>query len=160
MREIVVADSGRLIALRQIDRIELLERSYGRVTVPPEVAREVAPSLGSLPPWIDVRQPTISERDLPPRRGLDEGEFQAFALPIELRADLIIVDDRKARRWARTHGLPITGTAGIALRAKDKGLVSAVRPLLDGLIARGVYLGDPLYLEVLETAGERLPGER
>ncbi|CAA9569440.1 MAG: hypothetical protein AVDCRST_MAG59-3358 [uncultured Thermomicrobiales bacterium] len=36
--------------------------------------------------------------------------------------------------------------------------MSEIRPLLDGLIAPGVYLGHPLYLEVLETAGERLPG--
>jgi hypothetical protein len=160
VNEIVVADPGPLIALRQIDRLDFLRQLYGRVTVPPEVAREVAPSVGSLSPWVDVRRPMVSEPDLPPRRGLDEGEFQAFALAIELRADLVVVDDREARRWARTHGLPITGIAGVALRAMDKGLVSEIRPLLDGLIAPGVYLGHPLYLEVLETAGERLPGER
>ena len=159
MSEVVVADSGPLIALRQLSRLDLLERLYGRISVPPAVAREAAPSVGSLPARIDVRRPTIAETELPPRHGLDEGEYQAFALAIELRADLVVVGDLKARRWASKRRFPITGTAGIVLRAKDKGLVDGIRPLLDALVEHGVYLAPALLRQVLETAGEGLPGE-
>lgn len=159
MSEIVVADAGPLIALWQIGQLDLLAHRFERVSIPPAVACEIAPSVDSLPRWISIRLPTLPEAALPPRHGLDEGEFRAFALAIELGADLILVDDRKARRWARTHGLPITGTAGIALRAKDEGLVDRVRPILDSLIAHGVFLAPALYRDVLATAGEGPPNQ-
>lgn len=152
--EVIVADSGPLIALAQIGRLELLRVLYDRVTVPPAVAREVAPSLGPLPTWIDVRRPSLPLVARPPREGLHVGEYEAFLLAIELEADLVLVDDRGARRWARARDLPIVGTVGVLLRAKDQGVVARVRPVLDALVATGLYLSDALYREVLETAGE------
>ena len=51
-------------------------------------------------------------------------------------------------------GIPQTGTVGILLLAKRRGLVSAVRPLLDQLTARGIRLSPRLYDEACRLAGE------
>jgi predicted nucleic acid-binding protein len=53
--------------------------------------------------------------------GLDEGEASVLALAEELDASLVIVDERKGRRYAKRLGLAVTGTMGILLLAKEQG---------------------------------------
>jgi predicted nucleic acid-binding protein len=47
--ETAVFDAGPFIAFPQIDRLDLLNDFFARSVVPHAVAREVSPSLGSLP---------------------------------------------------------------------------------------------------------------
>jgi predicted nucleic acid-binding protein len=54
------------------------------------------------------------------------GEAEAIALAIEAGAARIVLDDKKARRIARELGVTVTGTVGVLLRAKQRGL--RVRP--------------------------------
>lgn len=74
----------------------------------------------------------------------------------QLVGELVIppADDLPARRLAKTLGLSIVGTAGLALLAKRKGLVPLVRPVLDALRAKGFRLRQDVYEEILETSGE------
>lgn len=52
-------------------------------------------------------------------------------------------------------GLKVTGTLGILIAAKDRGLLPSVRPLLDALRAdAGFWIGDALYGAVVAAAGE------
>jgi uncharacterized protein len=106
----VVADASPLIALHQLRHLALLERLFGEVEIPPAVAYEVAPSLPELPPWILVRslsRPVISTIL---RAGLGRGETEALGLAQERNAELVIVDDRPARRLALSLGLSVAGT--------------------------------------------------
>lgn len=73
---------------------------------------------------------------------LDRGEAEVIALAQELYADLVIIDERLARRHAKRLGLKVTGTLGVLLRAKTLGLVPAVRPLIEQLRQSGIRLGD------------------
>ena len=66
----------------------------------------------------------------------------------------IILDDRKAREVAQRLGVPVTGTVGLLLKAKQEGVISAVRPLLDALDANQFRIGDALRVEALRIAGE------
>ena len=86
--------------------------------------------------------------------GLDEGESEAIILAGEINADLILLDDFKARRYARQQQLSITGMVGIVLAAKQKGLINLVRPQLDALIAVGVFIDSTLYNQACHIAGE------
>ncbi len=85
---------------------------------------------------------------------LDRGEAEVIALAQELKADLVILDERLARRHARRLGLTLTGTLGVLLKAKERGLVPAVGPLIDQLRQGGIRLGDALVAETLRLAGE------
>jgi hypothetical protein len=150
----VVGDTSPLIALHQLGRLSLLERIFGEIHVPPAVARELSPGVPDLPPWIVVRglaQPIASEIL---RASLGAGESEAMSLALEVKAELLIVDDRPARRLALNLGISVAGTAGILLRAKQLGFVPEVRPLLDEIIRRGFRLSPAIRAKLLDDAGE------
>ena len=87
-------------------------------------------------------------------RAIVGGEREAIALALALNADYLIVDDLPARRLATRLGLRITGSAGLLVRARRLGLIDAVRPELDAMIASGLYMSRQVYLEVLGSVGE------
>lgn len=89
-----------------------------------------------------------------PSGGVDLGEAAVFALAKENEAQLVIIDDWDARQHARRIGLPVKGTVGVLLEAKGKGLIDAIKPLLDELLANGAHLGTSLINEALRQAGE------
>ncbi len=97
--------------------------------------------------------------DLPPDRLLTEelgaGEAEAIALAVQRNAQLLLMDDRRARRVAElAYGLGVKGAAGILVAAKRQGLVSTVRPLLEMMQVRGYYLSPRLIERACHEAGE------
>ena len=85
---------------------------------------------------------------------LDRGEAEVLALAQEVYAGLVIVDERLARQHARRLGLPLTGTLGVLLRAKQAQLISGVKPLIIAMRAGGIWLSDVLVEEALSIARE------
>lgn len=89
------------------------------------------------------------------RLELDAGEAEAIARVVEYRADLILLDERIGRHAAQRMGLTVTGTFGISIAARDRGLLAPVRPLLDALRTdAGFWIGDTLYNAVLAAVNE------
>jgi hypothetical protein len=78
-----------------------------------------------------------------------------LSLTLEVKAELVILDDRPARRLALNLGLPVVGTAGILLRAKRLGFIPELRPLLDEVIRRGFRLSPAIREKLLTDAGEQ-----
>ncbi len=58
----------------------------------------------------------------------------------EQKADLVIIDDNVAKKTAKYLGLTVTGTLGVLLRAKNKGIVQEVAPLLVEMKRNGFLL--------------------
>jgi predicted nucleic acid-binding protein len=121
---IVVSDATPLHYLLLIGQEELLFRMFGRVIVPPAVYRELqrdrTPHLvrtwvANPQAWFEVRE--VSRDPGPAPGNLGQGEWEAIALAQELKAELLLIDDREGRREARRRFLPVTGTLGIL----DKG---------------------------------------
>ena len=56
------------------------------------------------------------------------------------KADLVILDDKLARKTARYMDLTITGTMGVLIKAKKEGYIQAVKPLIDKLIRNGLIM--------------------
>lgn len=129
--EIAVFDAGPLIAFHQIDRVQLLRDLFVHVVIPPEVAREVAPSLRELPSWLSVQDVQASPSF---SRNLGLGESMAIALAMKLAADFLVLDDERARAVATELELPVIGSLGLLVRAKLGGLITEVRPLMDAMI--------------------------
>ena len=61
------------------------------------------------------------------------GEMEVLALGLEAPNRLLVLDDRYARRYACAAGLEITGTLGILVLAKERGIIGAIRPVLERL---------------------------
>jgi len=160
---IVVCDASPIIALSAVGRLSLLQQLYGKILVPGSVAQEVTNGSSGQPgadefrasDWITVQtvQDSVLLRSLSGE--LDRGEAEAIALAVEVRAEILLVDERRARRVAARLGLSIVGVLGMLLEAKKKGCLEAVRPVLDDLLERaGFRFGSDLYARVLGMAGE------
>jgi predicted nucleic acid-binding protein len=107
-----------------------------------------------LPEWVHLRQleQPLSAQIL--NASLGAGESEAIALALEIRADVIVMDDGAARRLARLLGLQVVGTLGVLLQAKHLGLTPALRPLLDALRPLPFHMKKSLYDALLSAAGE------
>jgi hypothetical protein len=164
--DLVVSDSSALIHLAAIDRLDLLQALFQRVTVPPAVWREVVEEGGDRAGalevararqagWMRVAQPTDAVLLRLLKRDLDDGEAEAIALSLEQDAKLLLVDETDAREIADLYDLPKTGTIGVLIRAKQVGLVQLLRPELDNLLHQGgFWIAEPLYRRILEAVGE------
>ena len=86
---------------------------------------------------------------------LDEGEAEVIVLAQEIKADLVIIDEDKARKIAKLNNLKCTGTIGVLLDAKREGKIFQLKPFLDRLIAEGIYISDYLYNNAMVLSNER-----
>jgi uncharacterized protein len=77
---------------------------------------------------------------------IDAGEAEAIVLALEQRADLLLLDDQEARNKARRLNLPITGTVGVLLKAKNEGLISSLDGEIQRLQASGFWLSSVLSM--------------
>jgi len=156
----VISNTSPLVALWMLNLLPLLQELYTEVLIPEEVRDEFfatesetrAAALKSAP-WIrtvHLRNPA----NIATHGEVDIGEAAVFALAEEREARLVILDDRGARRYATRIGLPFTGTVGLLLEAKERGVIEAVTPFLDILLANGVHLSPSLISDVLQQAGE------
>lgn len=66
-----------------------------------------------------------------------------------------VLDDLAGRRCGQALGLPVTGTLGVLLLAKEEGHLPKVKPVVDALLDAGLQVSDALLDEVLRRAGER-----
>lgn len=129
---IVVSDTTPLRYLAVLDGLEWLNRLFGDVACPPEVLAECqhqnAPALlrewALAPPsWLRVMAVSEKARTLPIGPALDVGETAALCLALEIRADLVLLDERRGRAVATELGLIITGTLGLLVEAGLRGII-------------------------------------
>lgn len=159
----IVSDTSPITNLAAIARLDLLQRIYGGIVIPKSVYDELTgvgyPVPGTLEvqtlSWISVQSVGNQEQVTKFRQTVDLGEAEAIALSLELGVDRLLIDDAAGRAIALGLGLKITGVLGVLLIAKQRGFISAVKPLVDELMHRaGFRVGDLLYQSVLRTVGE------
>ncbi|MDR3312324.1 MAG: hypothetical protein LBS64_04240, partial [Spirochaetaceae bacterium] len=97
----VISNTSCLIALSNIDMLDLLQQRYGRILITPEVEREFGEVL---PDWIAVVPVRDGYRTLLINSHLDLGESSTIALAGEMADPLVILDDGKARKYAKSIG--------------------------------------------------------
>lgn len=157
----VILNNTPLVAFWSLRKLSLLRDLFGEVVIPPAVASEfLAVEYISRQkalvqaPWIRVVS-LVSPQQARVYVGLDQGEAEVLALALLQSARLVIMDERKGRRYARRLDLPLTGTMGVLLLAKERGLISAVSPSITYLQQSGLYFDEALIDQVLEMAGEK-----
>ncbi len=107
-----------------------------------------------LPSWFQIRQPGNKNYQLLIESFVDKGEASAIALALESENSLLIIDDRKGRKFARQLGLSIIGTIGIIVDAKLAGIIPSVKPLLAKIKTTNFRITRELELLILQKAGE------
>ena len=160
---IVVSNTSPIVNLAVVGQLDMLRRLYGKVFIPQAVYDEIvvvgagragAPEVKTAG-WIEARQARDRVLFTSLQLELDEGESEAIALAAELDADLLLLDERKARAIASRLGLRFIGLLGILIEAKRAGLVPSVKPIMNELVHRaGFWIREDLYARVLQAAGE------
>ena len=88
------------------------------------------------------------------KTALHKGEVEVMILAGELDVDVCIIDDKLAREYAKHLGLSLTGTLGVLIKAKERGLLNAVMPCLDLMIQNEIFMSQSLYEKVKKIVDE------
>ena len=160
MSEAWVVNASPLILFARVGRLDLIERLAPTILIPNAVIQKVRagqqkdPATASALKWADRYRvedvalvATIEHWDPGP------GESQVIAHSIG-RPRWTVLDDRAARRCANAHDVPVIGSLGVVLRSKKNGHIDGARPLVEALIAAGMFLDDEFVNRALESIGE------
>jgi predicted nucleic acid-binding protein len=160
---IVISNTSPIINLAAVGQLVILQQLYETVLIPDAVYSELTSGDGAQPggtevqtlPWIETKSVTNQALVTALQMELDPGEAAAIALAVELKADLLLLDERQGRAIAARFGLRFVGLLGVLIEAKHKGCIMAVKPILDDLVTKaGFWVSQPLYARMLQAAGE------
>lgn len=161
MAELAAVNASPLIFLAHAGSLRFLRYAAPEIIVPVAVAEEIRrrgpedPTARAIreTPWLrelpaPAPPPAILAWDLGP------GESSVLAWCLEDTGREAIVDDLAARRCATTLGIPVRGTLGLVLIAKQRGHIPAARPVLENLRGAGMYLSESVLNRALSRVGE------
>lgn len=160
MTEAPAVDASPLIYLARTGNLPLLQVLAPALAVPEPVLEEIRAkgtddaTLRAVQDtaWLSVVQPPASS--LLRRWDLGKGEASVLAWALSRPGTVAVLDDQKARTYAASLGIPFIGTLGIVLRAKRLGVVSQARPIVEDLIAHGMYLSKSVAEKALALVAE------
>ena len=140
----IIGDSSALIALSIVGKLELLETLYDTLYIPQAVYDEVTKlekkQSDILKVFLKERVKTV-ELNLK-KLGLGIGELEAITLYKQLNADVLLIDDNRAKKYALLNDVRVVGSLGILIKAKEKGYIEKIKPLLDKLQDSDIFVSD------------------
>lgn len=149
----VVSNTSPLIFLAKLDAFGLLA-CFTAISIPTAVLKECEGL--ELPKSINVvdlgaKAQAAAHANL---GRLHRGELEAIVLAAQIKADYVLMDDAKARSFAKTKGVKPMGTIGVLLLANKQGLLSDERGkrYLDALKdEHGLYISESLFETVKQS---------
>jgi hypothetical protein len=159
----VVADSSPLIILAKLNCFELLQKLHSTLCISTEVYSEVVVAGAGLPgaaqvataTWIEVKSiqdPAILVA-AKKKTGLGVGELSTIILAKETKAQVVILDDHKAREFARAERIQVRGTVGILETLYRRGYLTDLRAVFQQLLTNDVYIDRRLLNRRLQSLG-------
>ena len=152
MQKIIVSDTSCLILLHKIGHLSLLKSLFGKITITSIIANEYGQRL---PDFISVEDPQDKIYQQILEGFLDPGEASAIALSLEKDDCLLIIDDIKGRKEARKLNLNVTGTIGILIVAKEKGIIKSITEVFNKITKTDFRISEALILAAKHRCGER-----
>ena len=156
----IVSNTTPIISLLKLNRLKLLQKLYTQIYIPTAVFNEIEAGKTkgyykdlSKIDWIDISE-IKDKQAVKYFLDLDAGEAEAIVLATEIDADLIILDEKLGRFHAKHADLKVTGTIGVLIKAKSEGFIEYLKPLLDELTDKDVWISEKLKREILKTVGE------
>ena len=150
----IVSNTGPIIALAKVKKLALLKEIANDVVISVAVYRELFAKIGEESEVIeaaiadfidivDVKEKAINPKIEMATASLDEGEKQTIALASTFDEPIVVLlDDRAGRQVAKELEFSTTGSIGILLRLKEKGLIEKVGVILEEMRSRGYWLSD------------------
>jgi predicted nucleic acid-binding protein len=129
----VISNSSPLIALSKINKLFIFRELFGKIHIPDIVYTETVLQsndglqkeniLQAIRDNRIIVQSPVSNRSF--NRAIDFGERAVFNLAFDKEADLLIIDDKKARKEAKELGFRIVKTSSLLKYAEKKQLISS-----------------------------------
>ncbi len=162
---VAASNTSPVSNLALIGRLDLLRDQFEKICIPaavkseleglPNPAARAVVQQGFEAGWLEVSPVANVSLAAVLAKDLDQGEAEAIALAIEIKADVLVIDEKEGRGLARQAGLSVRGTLGILLRAKATGKISSLRAEIDALRSRAkFFVARELEEEILRAAGE------
>jgi len=155
----IVSNTTPIISLASIERLNILKELFGEILIPQSVYNEIKAKESHGYKEVDSDYikvqaiKGIKYRDLLLNQ-LDLGEAETIILATEINADYVIIDDNIGYKIAKNSGLNVIRTLSVLLKAKDKGIIEEIRPLLDEMILKGRWYSKKVYESFLKKIGE------
>ena len=158
--KIVVSNTTPLVTLASVDKLDILKELYGKIYIPIAVLNEIKAGKRKIGyfaidtvDWIIPKQIT-NVFSMSYLIDLHEGEAETIILAEELQADIVLIDEKFARGFAEIRGLTLSGSLGVLLEAKKRGIISEVKPLIEKMLANRRYLSEKIILDLLKSVNE------
>ena len=149
--KLIISDTSYFIVLSNIGQLELLRLLYKKILTTTEIAHEFGESL---PDWVEVVSVSDKSKQKLLEMQVNKGEASAIALALESDDSILIIDNFKARKLAHSLKLSHTGTIGVIIAAKQKGIISSIKPILEKIKETNFYASADLELQALIQAKE------
>ena len=155
---LVIADSGPIFSLALIDKLEILTDLFDDIRIPLAVWTEITIDNSKSDYqkiynfFKDKTCKILGINEL--AFVMDYGESESLILYKELKADFLLIDDKKARKIAETLNVNCIGIIGLLSTAKDKGLIVKLKPIFETFLKNKRYYSIDLLNAVLTAKGE------
>ena len=155
---LIIADSGPIFSLAIIDELELLNKIFADIKISKAVWEEI--SLNKNTDFYHRIELFFTDKIVEIKSVnnlisiMDYGESESLILYKELRANFLLIDDKKARNIAENYNANCIGTLGILSIAKSQGLIKNLRPLFQTFLSHERYYSLNLLNYLLETHDE------
>ena len=159
----IVNNTGPLIAMvAATGNLNWLPSMYGRIVIPYEVLLEIeagGPGNTEIVALRAIERQVLIGRqstqiDAAMLRELDLGESSVISSALLHAIDTVAIDEKAGRRLARIHGLNVTGSIGILLKAKRHGFLPNLGECIARMRAHGIWISAELTQEALHRANE------
>jgi len=159
-----IFNASPLILLGKIHQLHLLEILSPAFRIPRPVVTEIGAGPTDDPSikWLTSTSIANHIVDTPPtppflaQWDLGAGETAVLTLALADDGAAVILDDLAARKFAMTFDIPLLGTLGLLLRAKNQGLIDQLAPQIRQLESVGANLSQSVIERALNLAGEAL----
>lgn len=150
---IVIADTGAVISLIHIGKLDLIEKIFKKYYISKAVWIEL--NNYDNPKFDRSKLLNLENRvrEINSKNYLltlmDYGEAESSILYEELNADYLLIDDNKARKIAESFNINCIGTLGLLLKARERNLITKLKPVFEELLKVGRYFSINLLNNIL-----------
>lgn len=151
MPKTIISDTSCFIILSNIGELELLHKVYGEIITTIDIATEFGETL---PSWVEIKKVIDVSKQQILELQIDRGEASAIALALETPESIVILDDFKARKIALRLGINYTGTIGVIIKAKLKGIIPSIKPILEKIKNTNFRISIDIEIKAFREADE------
>jgi predicted nucleic acid-binding protein len=138
---VIISDASPIIALSNLNRLDILRDLYESITITDLVAKEVKMDI---PNWIAILDEYDANLFAQYCVDLDQGEASALALAKSQKNALLIIDERRGRKLAKQTGIEVIGLLGVVVKASLTGKIDDGMEVLSLLRRNGFRISDKL----------------